>query len=332
MSACASIRALREPGLLALTLGLAWSAVAGTYTWNKTATGSYDWNAAANWTATPSGFPNAVGDVANIVANANGYVTNALNQTVTLGILNLGDTDTGTRRPFRIVPTTAGNALIFDNGSEPAEINQIATSNGDLVAAPVQIANALTVSSATPDRSLTLGGEIGGSGVTLTKTGLGEVLLTSANTFEGLLSVQSGRLVGTAQASGIDDIFVGHIANNPTYSERIVDNRLELAGGACTAAKLTVRANNAIAPVLDAEGLTPLTFTGTATFNAGSWIAPEAIDDAQAGVYTVLTAASVVDNGLALSPETDTAVWSLLVTTTDVKVRKRDPLTLLTIR
>ena len=94
----------------------------------------------------------------------------------------------------------------------------------------------------------------------------------------------------------------------------------------------SIRANNAVAPVLDAEGLTPLTVTGTATFNAGSWIAPEALDDAQAGVYTVLTAASVVDGGLALSPETDTAVWSLLVGSTDVKIRKRDLLSLLTIR
>lgn len=197
-------RALRALTVSALTAGLALSSLADTYSWTKKTTGSYDWNAAANWSPN-TGFPNAVGDVANITASATGYVTNALNQaTVTVGILNIGDSGATTdyRRPFRIVPTTAGNALIFDNGSGPAEINQIATSNGDLVAAPVQIANALTVSSATPDRSLTISGAISGSGVTLTKAGLGEVLLTSANTFEGLLSVQAGRLVGTAQASG----------------------------------------------------------------------------------------------------------------------------------
>jgi len=132
--------------------------------------------------------------------------------------------------------------------------------------------------------------------------------------------------------SGVDDIFVGHINNSPSYSERIAGNRLELAGGACTAAKLTVRANNAVAPVLDAEGLTSMTVTGTATFNAGSWIAPTATEDAPAGTYTVLTAASVVDNGLALSPETDTSLWSLEVTATQVKVTRSFPATVLIVR
>jgi hypothetical protein len=87
-----------------------------------------------------------------------------------------------------------------------------------------------------------------------------------------------------------------------------------------------------VAPVLDAEGLTSMTVTGTATFNAGSWIAPSAMQDAPAGTYTVLTAASVVNNGVALSPDTDTTVWSLDVTSTQVKITRRAPLTVILVR
>ena len=104
------------------------------------------------------------------------------------------------RYPFRIVSNATGQTLVFDNGATGAQLNQTAASSGNLIAVPVQIANALTISSATPDRSLTMSGVI--SGGSLTKSGLGEILITAPNTFEGVLSVQGGRLVCTAQASG----------------------------------------------------------------------------------------------------------------------------------
>ena len=195
-------QALRALAIAIVTAGLTLPSLASTFSWTKTGTSSNNWNAAANWSPN-TGFPDAVGDVANIITNATGYVTNVLNKaTVTIGILNIGDNgiDMNNRYPFRIVSNASGQTLVFDNGASGAQLNQIAVSGGNLIAVPVQIANALTISSATPDRSLTMSGPI--SGGSLTKSGLGEVLITAANTFEGVLSVQAGRLVGTAQASG----------------------------------------------------------------------------------------------------------------------------------
>jgi hypothetical protein len=112
-----------------------------------------------------------------------------------------------------------------------------------------------------------------------------------------------------------------------------VSNRIELAGGSLSATSLAVKADNLLVPIIDAEGLTAMTVSGTATFAAGSWIAPEATKDAPAGTYTVLTAGSIVGGEeLDLTPETDTSIWSLKVTSTAVTLLKRDRATLVVIR
>ena len=71
-------RALRALAIATLMAGLTLPSLATTYSWIKTGTSSNNWNAAANWSPN-TGFPNAVGDVANITPDATGYVTNVLN-------------------------------------------------------------------------------------------------------------------------------------------------------------------------------------------------------------------------------------------------------------
>jgi fibronectin-binding autotransporter adhesin len=214
----------RRPGALpsaaAALLALAAPAPAATYTWTKTATGAYNWNTSANWS--PAGFPDAPGDVANITANAGGYVTNLLNQSsVTVGILNIGDTDTQTRRPFAICTNAPGQVLVFDNGAADAQLGQNATSAGDTIAAPVHIAGSLRLSSATTDRALTIEGPVsggpGGDAAALTKLGPGTVSLTAANTFAGLVAVRAGNLAGAARRDGSP---FGNDANDIVLGDR----------------------------------------------------------------------------------------------------------------
>src|SRR5690606_13588084 len=62
---------------------------ADTYTWNLNANGN--WDNPANWNPN-TGFPNAVGDVANLTNNitgANRIIT--MDTDITLGIMNMGD-------------------------------------------------------------------------------------------------------------------------------------------------------------------------------------------------------------------------------------------------
>ena len=60
-------------------------------TWTQTAAGTFTWSNAGNWA---NGVPNAAGATANVTANAEGNQTISLgSQQVTLGTLNIGDTN-----------------------------------------------------------------------------------------------------------------------------------------------------------------------------------------------------------------------------------------------
>jgi alpha-galactosidase len=100
-----------------------------------------NWNVVGNWTNT-AGFPNAVGRTAVINAGLAAGQTINLNQVVTAGSLAIGD------RNGSAAYTIAANdgALAFDNGPGPAFLTQLATSRGDILAAPISVPSRLVVS------------------------------------------------------------------------------------------------------------------------------------------------------------------------------------------
>ena len=73
-----------------LAVGSPTPARAANFTWNKTDSNTYSWIAPSNWTAL-AGFPDDLGDVANLNNNILGDNTIALNANVTLSTLNIGD-------------------------------------------------------------------------------------------------------------------------------------------------------------------------------------------------------------------------------------------------
>jgi len=160
--------------ILALSPGLVQPLQAGNYTWVNTAAGAYDWANGGNWT--PTGYPQAAGDVANLTANIAGAQTITLNQSTTMGTLNIGDADASAS--FTIMTNGAGGSLVFDNGSSAttATITQVAGSMGDTLAAPLQLNCMLLVSNAAVN-TLTLSGNISGSG-SLTKNDAHTLLVT----------------------------------------------------------------------------------------------------------------------------------------------------------
>ena len=74
--------------LLGVAVSSTPKAQAANLTWNQTGAGPYNWTDSANWGG--AGFPNAIGDVANLSGALAGAQTVNLNAVITLGELNFG--------------------------------------------------------------------------------------------------------------------------------------------------------------------------------------------------------------------------------------------------
>lgn len=233
---------------LAALVGTSLSSQAANGTWNVDASGN--WTTASNWlNNTIAGGSN--GDIAAITFDitANQIVT-VDGSNKTFGILNIGDTNGS--NSFTV---SGGTSLVLNNNASPAEINQISTSKGDTLSAPIALqsssllirnasANAFTVNSyiqggsagakvVTVDNSLgaiTLGGPlVNGSGsLSLVKSGTGTLKLTGTlgnSTFSGGVTLNAGTLEfgysQTALGTGTFTINGGAITNG-YGSERIL--------------------------------------------------------------------------------------------------------------
>ena len=73
-----------------LAVGSPPTARAANFTWNKANTDTYSWINPANWTA-GAGFPDAIGDIANLNNNIAGTNTITLDANITLAGINIGD-------------------------------------------------------------------------------------------------------------------------------------------------------------------------------------------------------------------------------------------------
>lgn len=199
---------------------IGWSPFAqgATYTWNQTAAGPFNWNQTGNWSL--AGFPNAIGDIVNLNNAIGGAQTINLNQMITAGTLNIGDTTT--TNAFTLAAGGAAGYLVFDVASGSAAITKAAGSLGaDIISAPIVFNDALVVnnnSGATGSltlsgtmRSLTSSLTLGGTGTLATgaidvtgvistggnliKADAGTARLSAANTYAGATQVNGGTLV-----------------------------------------------------------------------------------------------------------------------------------------
>jgi autotransporter-associated beta strand protein len=258
---------------------------AETFTWNQTATGStYNWNMSVNWTGAVTGFPNAAGDVANVNIDIAGNQTIRLRQNITLGELNIGDSNATT--PNNISISNSGVEtfrLIFDNVDEPARINTSgAGSPGNAINALVELNSDLQVRLGGSD-TLTLGGVIttndhditfsGGANFVTGVTVNGNITGSGVLTNNGAMSVSFGgttpkSFTGTLVANrGIGGTNTGSFtltnASMASASEFVINgwlSGLTQNGGSIHAGSGTAFAEN------PGQRLT----TGTITMNGGS--------------------------------------------------------------
>jgi len=248
------LAAAAAAGLLSVS-----SSSAATYTWARgvavpAGSTAFSWNNSTlngdatngnNWNATPTAFPNAIGDIA-VVANAAGGNNQVINldQNITIGAIgNIGSTN-GTG----IKTIAAGGAftLTFDNGASDASIAKLTTTNtnASTISAPIAIAgngnlslanastNTLTLSGgitsalASGTQTLTssagnniIGGAIGNGssgGTMAVQVSAGTLTLNAANTYTGATTISGGTLIlgGTAGALSASSA----ITNNATFT------------------------------------------------------------------------------------------------------------------
>ncbi|OAI56559.1 hypothetical protein AYO49_00735 [Verrucomicrobiaceae bacterium SCGC AG-212-N21] len=265
--------------LLVVALVLPAPSHATAYTWTPTTGGTYDWNSAiSNWT---SGFPNAIGDVANLNNDILGGMTIRLRQNITIGVLNIGDV-AGTPSPFLINNASSESFnLIFNNGASTAQINTSGAGATSTISAPVTLNSDLVVNLAgldvvtfngaitTNDHNATFTGgsqfvsginvlgNITGSGVLTNSSAMSVSFGNTAKSFTGTLVANSG--IGGSNSGS----FTMTTASMANASEFIINGYLvgnSQKGGSIHSGNGSAQSTN------PGQRLT----TGTITFNGGT--------------------------------------------------------------
>jgi len=214
-----------------LAVGTPTPAKAANFTWNQANNGNYSWIAPSSWTAL-AGFPDDLGDVANLNTNILGANTIALDTNVTLSTLNIGDAvgsdqfliQGGVVANPSILPlagqgTSVGvGSIVMDApGSAGVAINKAGTGTTDEIAALIYFNDALTITAASGKLSLTGALRSGqsdiifaGAGTTeirtsslvtggnVVKNDAGTLQFTVANTYGGSTLINAGTLLAGA--------------------------------------------------------------------------------------------------------------------------------------
>ena len=208
--------------LLGVGISKAPKAQAANLTWNQTAATSYNWTDSANWGG--AGFPNAIGDVANLSGALAGAQTVNLNAIITIGELNFGASAPSSLAGYTLAGGTNG-LLILDDSDGAVSINKLNGSPSlDVISADIIFNDALTISNNSGGGTLTLGTmrsvasdvtlngtSIAGGAAILTgaiataggliKDGTGIAQMNANTTYAGTTWVKAGRLIANTTAS-----------------------------------------------------------------------------------------------------------------------------------
>ena len=186
-----------------LSVGVATTpkAEAANLTWTQTAVGAYNWTDSANWGG--SGFPNALGDVANLSGALVGAQTVSLNAVITVGELNFGATAPSSLAGYTLAGGTNG-LLVLDDSDGAVSINKLNGSPSlDTISADILFNDALTISNNAGGGTLTITGAMRSLTSDITITGTGAVAAGSIIT--GVISTAGGFIkegTGIMQTNG----------------------------------------------------------------------------------------------------------------------------------
>ena len=212
---------------------------ATAYTWTPTAAATYNWDdATSNWT---SGFPNAIGDTANISADFAGPQTINLNQAITVGALTIDDTGSTGDSAVTIATGTAGS-LTLQVASGNASITKNSSSSNTISANIVFNSNtSIDTSNTGTSTGITLSGNLSGSGTITKKGSNSKLILTGDNSaFTGNWILSGGVSTSYLQISADNNL--GAVPSVAGTNITVTNNNvLEITGGT-----FTINANRGI--------------------------------------------------------------------------------------
>lgn len=225
-------QAFRVALVAALLLAAATGVVrAGSAMWNLTANGS--WNANASWLPATT-YPNAIDDVAGVTNNASAARTISLNQEITIGTLNIGDS-AATFYLFTIA-TGTGGTLTFDTSAGNATITKQTNIVVDVISAPITLNDDLDIDLQASTGGITISGNIddNGTGKAITKRGAngitGVLILSGYNTFGGGVTLREGTLrVGSSRALGTGTLTISNGVLNTSAPNLVLANNNPMA-------------------------------------------------------------------------------------------------------
>ncbi len=258
--------------------GIAWT--------NTITTSPQSWNVNANWINTAV-FPNSAQAVAIINSPISANQTINLNQTITIGGLNIGASSGA--GSFNIA---GGGSLTFSNASGTALLLQLGASKGDTISAPMSINGSLNInnSSANP---LTLSGSISGANNFTVNNGAVDLNGSAANTYTGTTTVNGGALLE-------DFSNIGASANLINSSSALVlgGGTLQIMGNASSASSqafngCTLNAGYSVITAAPASGANnPTIALNALTDNAGGMV--EFVGPATIGANNSSVAATAI--------------------------------------
>lgn len=316
-------------GILSLgLLALPWTqaAKAADYTWiGSGATAS--WNVADNWSKSSpfTGFPNSDGAFVLISKPSLGAnQTINLNQTISIGRLDIGNTITGSiARRYTIAAGTGGVLNLTSYNSGNAQINEVADAvAGDIITAPITLSASLDISNPSGFTINLIGGitsatagaksinlltgkakitDVGnGAGtVAITHSSNGLLTLGGANTYSGNTAVNSGTLLLESGAS-----MTFYIGDNQ------VSNAITGTGTVTLEGTFVFNLSGAVA----ADGNSwQIVQAGTLTETFGTTFAVQGFTETTAGVWSQSGYTFTEATGLLTYAVPEPQTWALLM-------------------
>jgi len=236
---------------IALSLCASAALHATTYVWNKDTNGS--WTVSANWTASPTGFPNAAGAVADFSQlNITGTRTVTLGSNVTVGTLLIGDTNA---LQGYVLSTSNNSVLTFDSGSEgtAATLKNTAQAYNNSLRVNISLLSDLIVTNESVALSNTTSGYLdiglnnGGQTLSAGSAGLKTLTFSSASTKRinvysaiqdgaGTVGVYAGvyALASVSSTQALTFFSTNSFTGGLTVSGRLVSGSLTLSGATTT--------------------------------------------------------------------------------------------------
>jgi autotransporter-associated beta strand protein len=251
--------------------GWAGPAQAADGTWKADVAGN--WSDTAKWLG--GTIADGVGATANltfdITANDRGPTIDGAVASRTLGILNIGDYDA---THYYKITSSSGGKLTFNNGVANAQLNQVSTSFGDTIIAPILLKGSLDITNYAAAKTLT----ISTGGITSSATS-GTQIISNLGTAAGNVSMSgvigdgsSGGKIAVVQ-NNANDILTLSGANTFTGGVTLSAGTLKLGSSTAlgaTAGKLTITGGT-----LDSDGKTisnnnPQDWNGDFTYSGAS--------------------------------------------------------------